>query len=161
MRKNSDAAAPPAPYPASSGHLLVTASSKLPNTKDLRRLMQRMGVEESWTEAAVKQLIHAATAANGWLAAHPDQAARLAADPASAVLAMQRAGLLSQPADQLLERLKSLGQSRDARPELRARRAAIGPEQTAQMRFAPKPTLQFQSPSAQQARRAKRTRPGQ
>jgi hypothetical protein len=89
--------------------LLVTPSGSQPSTADLAALMRRLRVDQGWSAAAVEQLIRAAAAADRWLATHPEEAARLVEDPAGAVAAMQQAGLLTEPVDDLLATLQALG----------------------------------------------------
>jgi hypothetical protein len=89
--------------------LLVTPSGSRPSPADLAALMRRLRVDQRWSAAAVEQLIRAAAAADRWLATHPEEAARLVEDPAGAVAAIQQAGLLTEPVDDLLAVLQALG----------------------------------------------------
>ena len=128
-------------------YLLVTPSGQLPSATDLRDLMARLGVDKVWSDAAVEQLIRAAAAADRWLAEQPDEAARLVEDPAGAVQAMQRSGLLTEPVADLLETLRSLGKRGHAKSEARSRRARTALRPTT-ARFGVKPALRLRSQPA-------------
>lgn len=126
--------------------LLVTPSSgPLPSATDVRDLMARLGIDQVWSDAAVEQLALAAAAAERWLADKPDEAARLVEDPAGAVEAMQRSGLLTEPVADLLDILGSLSRAGDAKAEARSRRVrtALRPRT---VRFGVKPALRSSSP---------------
>jgi hypothetical protein len=96
---------------------LVGPSGPAPSAADLATFMARSGVDQRWSDAAIEQLIRAAAAAARWLADRPEEAARLVEDPAGAVEAMRRAGLLPEPVDDLLAVLRALGRRADARGE--------------------------------------------
>jgi len=106
--------------------------------------MARLGIDQVWSDTAVEQLIHAAAAAVRWLADKPDEAARLVEDPAGAVEAMQRSGLLTEPVADLLDILRSLSRRGDASAEARSRRmrTAFRPRT---VRFGVKPALRSTS----------------
>jgi hypothetical protein len=97
--------------------LLVVPSGPAPSAADLATFMARAGVDQRWSDEAIEQLTRAAAAAARWLADRPEEAARLVEDPAGAVEAMQRAGLLPAPVDDLLAVLRALGRRADARGE--------------------------------------------
>ena len=115
--------------------LLVVPSGPPPRAADLAALMARLGVDQAWSDAAVEQLVRAAAAADRWLADHPEEAARLVENPAGAVAAMQQAGLLTGPVDDLLAILEALGRRADANAE---RRPAL---ERASVRVGAKPAL--------------------
>ena len=113
--------------PRDSSTVFVVAVSQ-PRLRIDQIAAEVRGLEEGWSEAAVAQLIAAAKAADRWLADHPDDAERLLRDPASIIEEMTAAGVLREPADDLLGILKS-------RPPA-GRRASKG-----SVRFAEKPAL--------------------
>lgn len=121
------------PFPLK--RLSITPSGPAPSAADLAAVMARSGVDQPWSDAAIEQLVRAAAAADRWLAARPEEAARLVEDPAGAVEAMRRAGLLPGPVDDLLAILRALGRRADARGEARL---ALDP---AAVRVRAKPTL--------------------
>jgi len=126
--------------------LLVTSTSgPLPSATDVRDLMARLGIDQVWSDAAVEQLIRAAGAADRWLADKPDEAERLVEDPAGAVEAMQRSGLLTEPVADLLDVLRSLSRRDDTKAEARSRRVrtAFRPRT---VRFGVKPALRSSPP---------------
>jgi hypothetical protein len=115
--------------------------------------MARLGVDQAWSDAAVEQLIRAAAAADRWLADHPEEAARLVEDPAGAVAAMQRSGLLTEPVNDLLDVLKALGRRADAKGEPRP---GLG---RATVRFGVKPTLRSRPQPAPEPSGGRRAAP--
>jgi hypothetical protein len=122
--------------------LLIASSDRTVSAADVRRLMARFGYERAWSDTAVEQLVRAAAAAERLLAQQPEEAARLFEDPASAVEAMRRSGLLTEPVDDLLAALQSLSSQSDAMSGARGRRVRTA-LRSADVRFGDKPALQF------------------
>jgi hypothetical protein len=115
--------------------------------------MVRLGVDQAWSDAAVAQLIRAAAAADRWLVDHPEEAPRLVEDPAGAVAAMRRLGLLTESVDELLDVLKALGRRVDAKgaPRPGLDRATV--------RFGAKPALRARLRPTTGPRAGKRAAP--
>ena len=75
---------------------IVATSGRSPSLDDLTALDGR------WTESARAQLMAAASAADAWLADHPEDAARFRDDPAGFLAELSDSGVLTEGIDELL-----------------------------------------------------------
>jgi hypothetical protein len=137
---------------AQVSRLLVTPSAKLPSATDVKSLMARLGIDNV-SEAVVDQLVRAAAAADRWLADRPEEAARFVEDPAGAMEAMQRAGLLTGGFADLLDVLRALGARREKKSTERSRLARILRPKI--VSFGPKPALRLKSEPYRATRKSK------
>jgi hypothetical protein len=125
---------------AQLSRLLITPSAKLPSVTDVNSLMARLGIDNV-SQAVFDQLARATAAPDRWLGERPEEAARLLDDPAGAVEAMQRAGLLTGGFADLLDLLRAQGARREKKSKERSRLARILRPKI--VSFGPKPPLRL------------------
>lgn len=85
--------------------LVVAAAGRHPSLDEIAA--RTSGLEQVWSDATLAQLIAAASAADRWLADHPDDAAAFLDDPVRVITAMSDAGVLTEPVDDLLDILRA------------------------------------------------------
>src|SRR6266446_10343773 len=125
-------------------HLLIVPSGQIPSATDIRRVTSRLRLHTVWSDAAVRQLLNTAAAAECWLTEHPEEALRLFQDPAGAVEEMRRSGFVTESVDDLLNTLRELAEERRKTSESEALRARMPLH--ASVSFVVKPALRSSSP---------------